>query len=154
MITIVGVYDKGWFGRIERGRKTDFALYRQTAQAYGVEFYMLEELEAEKWNQPVVLFDEEGNTSLEDFQHPETATYVFGRSGQDVKRYVDSPVACVRIDTPYDTPLFGHVADANSIRLVNGAPWVIASGGFTHMSIFAAADMDVTVWGLSGVPGP
>lgn len=45
-------------------------------------------------------------------------------------------------------------ADISSIRLVGGAPWAVATRGYSHVSLFAAADIPITVWGLIGVPGP
>ncbi len=103
MITIVAERDKGWFGR-----NTDYRLYKQTTDAYGAELILVDSLARESINSPII-FVEDGDHLLDDWEHPEDATYIFGRSCQNLSLlFPDAP--SVRIETPSNHPLFGHVA--------------------------------------------
>ncbi len=109
MITVVAYRDKGWFGK-EFENNTDRALYEQTCSAYGANLIMLNDRDPfPNFDVPVIIFDEDGLLSLEEFEHPKDAVYVFGRSGQDLKLLFPN-LTSVRIQTPNKHPLFGCVA--------------------------------------------
>lgn len=60
------------------------------------------------------------------------------------KVYIESNLSIVYIE-------FGDAtvdADVNSVRLVGGAPWTVATSGHSHMSVYASADIPITVWGI------
>ena len=70
----------------------------------------------------------------------DTTTLGFG------KIYITSNLSVIYVrfgdsDVVADTSL-------DSIRLVGGAPWAIATGGHTHMSVYASADISIRVRGL------
>jgi len=108
MITVIGHYDPGWFGR-EYENNTDYMMYFHTCAAYGVELRMVGPDDLVGSERKIVIFDEDGDISLQDFMHPEDALYIFGRTGQDLKLWYPDAVS-VRIETPNASPLFGHVA--------------------------------------------
>jgi hypothetical protein len=56
---------------------------------------------------PVVAFDERGELTLDEFEHLETATYVFGRSSHDVLA-----------KTPHDVSV--RIVTANPVRTLFG----------------------------------
>ncbi|RLG68962.1 hypothetical protein DRN93_01465 [archaeon] len=102
---VVAFREKSWF-EFSCGWHTDYALYQQTCAAYGQPFEFIEEVPK---GRSIVIVDEKGDIPLEEFEHPEDAVYVFGRTGMDLKLlYPEYP--SVRIDTPYSSPLFGCVA--------------------------------------------
>lgn len=108
MIEIVGEFDKGWFGDDGPGRRTNSRLFDQTTRAYGVDFHLAEDLELFVPTKPLVVFDEHGSVDLEDFEHPNEAHYIFGRSGRDLRLlYPDETL--IRVPTPNHIPMFGHV---------------------------------------------
>jgi len=104
MITVVAVREKGWYDN----KRTEYRLYDQTCRAYGVDLKMIDNInEIDAKN--IVIFDENGDISLENFKHPDDAIYLFGRTGLDLKH--DFPdKQSVRINTDSSIALFGAVA--------------------------------------------
>lgn len=66
------------------------------------------------------------------------------------KVYIDSNLTIIFIKFG-DATVDATGDPVDSIRLSGGTPWTVATGGFTHMSVFAAADVDITVRGLRSV---
>ena len=102
---VIAFREKSWFD-FACGWHTDYALYQQTCAAYGQPFEFVEELPNQK---TIVIVDENGKIPLEEFEHPEDAIYVFGRTGMDLMQLYPGYLS-VRINTPYKSSLFGCVA--------------------------------------------
>jgi len=103
MLLVVALRDKAWFDKF-----TDRALFKQTCDAYGVNFRIVNDY-TEVPTKNLILFEENGEIDLKDFEHPEDAVYLFGRTGYDIKLWFPG-VPAVRIPTPYKSSLFGCVA--------------------------------------------
>jgi len=108
MITILAFRDKGWYNE----RRTEYRLYDHLCRAYGVEFKFVsssEEVKKIAKGKKIIIFDENGDIPLSDFKHEKDAFYVFGRTGQDLRKDFPNHIF-VRIETPYQIALFGAVA--------------------------------------------
>ncbi len=106
MIQVIGIHESGWF---EKG--TERVVYEETCSAYGVTFKLAERDADVQVGDDLVVFDAKGTLLLDEFEHPETARYVFGRSGHDL-RFVFPGAPCVRIQTPNLSHMFGVAAVA------------------------------------------
>jgi len=105
---VVAFRDKGWYNE----QRTEWRLYDQLCRAYDVELKMIKNIDEVNeigGDKKIVIFDEKGDVSLENFKHIEDAVYIFGRSGQNLKHDFPDAIS-VRIDTPKPISLFGAVA--------------------------------------------
>ena len=95
MIIVASIWEQGWFDF-----KTELDLWRFPLRELGVdelamtpvsgivtnkvrEFHSVEDI-IEYYNLPVVVCDEKGEVSLEDFIHPKDALYLFNRTSGGV----------------------------------------------------------------------
>lgn len=104
--TLVAFREKRWLDQ-----RTEHAMWSHLARAYGADLQLLENLSEMDCdpNAQIIVVDEEGSVVLSDYEHPENAVYVFGRSQQRLLPLFDD-VDSVRIDTPNPISLFGVVA--------------------------------------------
>lgn len=117
MITVVAMTEHMW---IEPDSKLDYRQWDHLCRNYRAELVMqrtLDDIVAMDIQGPIVVWEESAELLSTEFQHPETATYVFGRS--NVNRIQEAFPGCtaVRIDTPAGTPcLFGVSAAAIALE--------------------------------------
>ena len=95
MIVVASIWEEGWNTPIK-----EFDLWYYPLRDFGVdefamtpvsgiftnkvrEFNTVEEI-IEHYGLPVILCDEGGETSLQDFDHPEDALYLFGRTSRSL----------------------------------------------------------------------
>jgi len=103
----------------------DRALWHLLTRAYCVDLEMVDPGKPPKFqeDETVVLFDEQGKTSLHDYDHPENAVYVFGRTHQNNLLEMDHDDSVV-IEYPGKSMLFGVTACAIALddryRKLNG----------------------------------
>lgn len=118
MVTLIAMRETGWIpARLES------FMWRQLAAAYGARHRLVggkspgEPCDLEEafgvladGGKRVFLDPWEGE-SLRDFQHPAEAVYVFGRAGDDCRRWRRPEDLVVRIHTPQEVDLFAtHAA--------------------------------------------
>jgi hypothetical protein len=120
MIVVAGVWEQGWFDF-----KTELNLWHYPMRDFGVdeiamtpisglnnnkvrEFHSVEEL-VQHYGLPLIIGTEDGETSLQDFKHPEHCLYLFNRtSGGELPV---TPDHTLRIDTKLNKGLlWGHQA--------------------------------------------
>lgn len=104
---IIAFRDKGWFDEA-----TDKGMWHHLCHAYGVSYQLVRDFPLMP-GKTIVLFDENADVLLDDFEHIDNAVYVFGRSGMDHMPLLIEHDLRVRIDVP--TPggtMFGHHAAA------------------------------------------
>ena len=80
MSRVVVWRDFGWYTEVgERG------IFHMLCEAYRVGLELLNETGWPEFrdDETIVLMDEQGTVMLDDFEHPDNAVYVFGRSGQN-----------------------------------------------------------------------
>lgn len=120
MVRIISFWEQGWNTPIKeydlwhfpsREFKVDelvmipiSGIFAQDIKEY--QFY--EDIERD--DSVYVFIDEEGEEDLEDFEHPENATYVFGRSGlSSMKVYKQESDKSIKIKSPLNEGMFwGH----------------------------------------------
>ncbi len=106
MIRIVAHREAKWMDR-----RADSSQWDQLARAYEAELQLINDDDLYTTvDTTVVVVDEEGVTEIESFQHPDDATYIFGRTGMSVMNFPHD--VSVRIDTPQPKSLFGVEAAA------------------------------------------
>lgn len=66
------------------------------------------------------------------------------------KIYIDTDLSFLYIEFGTSTV----DADATSYRLYGGGPWAVATRGYEYISVYATADIPITIWGLDGTPDP
>ena len=121
MVVVASIWESGWNTPIK-----EFDLWYYPLQDFGVdefamtpisgirlnnkvqEFNNVEEI-LQHYNLPVVLCSEYGETSLENFEHPKDALYLFNRtSGGSI---INNPEHSIRIETKLNKGmLWGHQA--------------------------------------------
>ena len=107
MVTLLGVYEKGWLDK-----KVEKFIWRQLGHSYSVDKVVLTDnveeallsLEGE-----VVLLEPTGDVMLHEFKHPENAIYVFGNA---MNHNLKLDGIKVRIDTPTMADMFAFNAAA------------------------------------------
>jgi len=103
MLKVIAFRDRGWFFE----KRTEYRLWDHLCRAYDVDFEFVNKIE--EINDDIIIFDEDGDISLNEFKHPRDAVYVFGHTGQSLKHDFPNAVS-VAIDTPKTIALFGAVA--------------------------------------------
>lgn len=79
MVKVIACWDKGWVDW-----KTDYQQWSHACRAFGAEFELVKNLEEfERPNASVVVLEEQGVLTLDDFIHPMNVVYIFGRSGMN-----------------------------------------------------------------------
>lgn len=98
-----------WFEPI-----VEHALWHHVCGPFGAKFIFIDDIEHEDIKKLVpkgyttVALCETGDTLLKNFKHPKKAVYFLGRTSQGDKTLPGK--IRLRIDTPNDICLFGHVA--------------------------------------------
>jgi len=120
MVIVAGIWEQGWFDF-----KTELNLWYFPLKDFGVdEFAMtpisglnnnrVEEFHSvgdiiQYYNLPVILCTENGNSTLEEFEHPEDALYLFNRTSGGV--IIEQPDYSLRIKSKLNKGmLWGHQA--------------------------------------------
>ena len=110
MIKIYALKEYDWFDDM----KVERFMWRQTANAYGVDEVVLERSfeeipDIEGFTKVHVLMPNRIDRSVElvDFVHPENAVYIFGNAVDNLVRFVEEKDECVQIATPKSAALFG-----------------------------------------------
>lgn len=110
MSRVLAFKEPTWFEDL-----ADEAFWKLTCRAYGVEYTLLNPdtdnlAEAIEPGEVVVVLDEQGTESLEDFVHPTDCVYVFGRTHMNTLMADIPHTHSVRIDYPGTNSLFGAIA--------------------------------------------
>ena len=100
---IIACRERGWF---EEG--TEDSLWTNLCRSAGTRFELVDTLDdVPELVGTIVVMDETGDESLENFAHPEDAVYIFGNSGNTgIQQHIRADHV-VRIDTPHDCNMFG-----------------------------------------------
>lgn len=108
MITVVAHMDVKW-----GAPKLDRCQWAELVGSYGGTLRMVSGDAPCSLEGPVAVFDEHGDVPLDEFEHFETGTYVFGRSGTGMLHKTVPHTVSVRIVTPHpNRALFGVSAAA------------------------------------------
>lgn len=91
-------------------RQTDLRQWDHLARAYGAELVLLEQSETPAPERTLVVVDQVGEISLQDFEHPQECDYLFGRTGLNDLPSMYSSAPSVRIETVEPISLFGVCA--------------------------------------------
>lgn len=126
MVEVIACRDSGWVDF-----NTDYQQWNHTCRAFNAKLQMAEclKLACLPPGVPVVVLEEQGDTLLRDFVHPEDCVYVFGRSCLNGIQNMVKHDHVVRIATPKEICLFGVSAVSIVLydRLMkqrrNGAFW-------------------------------
>lgn len=120
MVVVAGVWEQGWFDF-----KTELNLWHYPLRDLGVdefamtpksglnkrevqEFHSVDEI-IQHYDLPVILCTEYGETTLEEFEHPEHALYLFNRTSGGV--ITNKHTHSLRIETKLNKGmLWGHQA--------------------------------------------
>jgi|TARA_R110000824_G_scaffold106610_18_gene252156 hypothetical protein len=121
MIVVAGVWEQGWFDY-----KTELNLWYYPLKDFGVdefamtpisgvelnnkvrEFKNVEDI-IQYYNLPVILCTEHGESTLEEFEHPKDALYLFNRTSGGI--IVNKPDYSLKIETNLNKGmLWGHQA--------------------------------------------
>ena len=111
MIKIIALRESGWLDR-----NADNGIWHLVCAAYGIDskdFFLFDDLIdiPNVISGTIVVMDEQGETNLNDFTHPEDATYIFGRT--HVNDLIEIPHDhSVVIPYPGNGTLFGVTAAA------------------------------------------
>ena len=113
-VKLISFYEDQW---IAPG--ADRAYFGQLAKAFGVDWQMIREWsEAEiPEGSSIVVCEQVGSVDLKDFEHPEKAVYVFGRTGHNITNVIPSYDHSLHIPTPRNISLFS--IEAASIIMVH-----------------------------------
>jgi len=117
--TIAALRESGWLDRI-----TDNAQWGNMTRSFGADLQLVKDFSEivipEGYS--VVVMDETGEASLEDFLHPENAIYIFGRSTQNIIQDVFPHDHSVRMNTPEYKSIFG-VSVACAVLYARSLQW-------------------------------
>ena len=122
MLKVLGLWETGWM----ECERTERRLWKQTIQAYAVDFWGMSDVRGGPFTSPIQYASlaemlaahpgpktflipptsYEGGTSLASYTHPEDATYVFGSSPENLVSYVTEQDTVVSICTPVESVLF------------------------------------------------
>jgi hypothetical protein len=121
VITVIAMKESSWLDP-----KYDFRQWEHLCRNYRADLIMVSgvmELGGMLMASPVVIWDEAGKTSHRDFEHPESGTYVFGKTHVNEFFHSVPHDHSVRIDTPNGKPcLFGAPAAAIALE-ARAAQW-------------------------------
>lgn len=105
MFGLIAYRESTWFDR-----QTDFRQWDHLARAYGAEMTLLEQTESPDPKRTLIVVDETGETSLQDFEHPQECDYLFGRTGLNDLPSVYPFARSIHIETLVAISLFGVCA--------------------------------------------
>ena len=119
---VAGIWELGW-----SAPKTEIELWRMAMRSFGLsrlnatpvtgirdrlvcEYHSMEELLADRSHLTPVFVDEGGTTELSEFDHPDSALYVFGKAAYSPFSARAKQGMSVRIDCPKMGMLWPHQA--------------------------------------------
>jgi hypothetical protein len=104
MVILAALREKGWFDV-----RTEKMMWSNLSRSYNAEYQLVSTFEEIQYpnNAKIIILDESADILLEEFQHPENAVYVFGRSTlNQIQDNVPHDYA-VRLRTPNPKDIFG-----------------------------------------------
>ena len=102
MTKLVAYKEKTWLNP-----NAERQMWGHLARSYGLDWVLIsDDSEVPTDQSSLIIIDEDGDESLEDFEHPLDAIYLIGKTHQKLTELFKN-ITSVRIDTPNKVCLFG-----------------------------------------------